>query len=96
MPGFGTRGQNLEHLCNVISICINVFQMLVSRQSLNTKLSYSKLGYLGGSSETPKEHIPGFIPVGGAWGQNQGHFCNMHFHYANKLLTQWVIHQPTM
>ena len=61
-PGFipwdRARGQNLGHLCNVICICVKVFQMLVSRQSLITKHSYLKLGDLGGSSQIPKEHTP--------------------------------------
>ena len=83
----GARYQNLGHLCNVICICVKVFQMLISRQSLIIKHSYLKLGYLGGSSEIPKEHIPGFLPGDGAWGQNLGNFvvCYMHFHYAEKL-----------
>ena len=68
-----SRGQNLGHLCNVICICIKVFQMLISRHSLITKDSYLKLGYLGGSSKIPKEHTPGFMPRGGSWGQNLGH-----------------------
>ena len=33
------------------------------------------LGYLGGSSEIPKEHTPGFMPWGGTWGQNLEHLC---------------------
>ena len=31
-----------------------------------TEHSYLELGYLGGSSETPKECAPGFMPGGGA------------------------------
>ena len=61
MPRGGARGQNLGHLCYVICICIKVFQMLISRQSLITKHSYLKLGYLGGSSEIPKEHVARFM-----------------------------------
>ena len=75
MSGDGARGQNLGHLCNVICICI--FQMLISRQSLITKHSYLKLGYMGGYSEIPKEHTPGFMPRGWGWGQNLGHLCSM-------------------
>ena len=48
MLGGGARGQNLGHPCNVICICINSFQMLISQQSLITKHSYLKLGYLEG------------------------------------------------
>ena len=77
MPGGGARSQNLGHLCNVTCIYAKVFQMLISGQSLITKLSYLKSGYLGGSSDIPKEHTPGFMPGGGAWGHNLGHLCNM-------------------
>ena len=72
----GARGQNLGHLYYVICIFVKVSQMLISQQSLITKPSYLKLGYLGGPSEIPKEHIPRFMPWGGAWGQNLGHLCN--------------------
>ena len=77
LPGGEARVQNLGHICNVICICLKVFQMLISQQSLITKHSYLKLGYLGGSSEIPKEHIPRFMPEDGAWVQNLGHFCNV-------------------
>ena len=77
MPGGGARDQNLGHLCNVIFICVKVFQILISRQSFIIKHSYLKLGYLEGSFVIPKEHTPGFMPGGGAWGQNVGHLCNM-------------------
>ena len=59
------------------AFALKLFQMLISRQSLITKHSYLKFGYLGGSSEIPKEHTLGFMPGGGAWGQNLGHLCNM-------------------
>ena len=56
---------------------LNSFQMLISQQSLITKHSYLKLGYLEGSSEIQKDHTSGFMPGGGAWGQKLGHLCNM-------------------
>ena len=71
----GARGQNLGQLGNVICIYFS-FQMLISWQLLITKHSYLKLLYLWGSSEIPKERIPGFMPGDGAWGQNLGHLCN--------------------
>ena len=77
MSGGGARDQNLGHLCNVKCICVKVFQMLLSRESLITKHSYLKLGYLGGSSEIPKEHTPVFMSRGGTWGQNLRHLCNI-------------------
>ena len=77
MPGGWARGQKLGHLCNVICICVKVFQMLITRQSLITKHSYLKLGYPGKSSEIPKELTPRFMPGDGTWGKNLGHLCNM-------------------
>ena len=51
----------------------------ISPLSLITKHSYLNLGYLGGSSEIPKEHAPGFVSGDGAWGQNLGYLCNMSY-----------------
>ena len=51
--------------------------MLISQMSLITEHSYLELGYLGGFSEIPKEHTPGFMPGGGARGQNLQHLCNV-------------------
>ena len=58
------------------SHCVKVFQMLISQQSLLTEASNLELRYLGGSSEIPRELTPGFMPLGGARGQNLGHLCN--------------------
>ena len=71
------RGQNLGHLCNVICICVKVFQMLISRQSLITKHSYLKLGYLRGFSDIPKEHTTGFMPGGKALKSRTSLLCYM-------------------
>ena len=51
--------------------------MLICQLSYITEHSYLELGYLGGSSEIPKEYTPGFKPVGGARNQNLGHLCNV-------------------
>ena len=37
------------------SLCVKVFQMLISQQSLLTEASNLELRYLGGSSEIPRE-----------------------------------------
>ena len=66
-----------EHPFPFQSNYVQVFQMLISQLSLITEHSYFELGYLGVSTEIPKEHTHGFMSRGGAKGRNLGHLCNV-------------------
>ena len=69
-------------VCVPIYVSIHVtlryrFSNFISQLSLITEHSYLELGYLGWSSEIPKEHTSGFTLGVGARGQNLGHHYNV-------------------
>ena len=75
---------------------LNVFKWL-NLDSHSSQSIQIRTWVLEGSSDIPKEHTPGLMPVwGGARGQNLGHICDICISIMLTLYTQLLIYQPTM